>query len=460
MVYVLYMTSPDSIDPVLFERMLQTAASASAIDELCREHGWKVRRGIYSLAVVIWLMIYQRLHGKRTLAAAVQFLARHAEHWQEQPHVGKRVRERRISTRTGGYCQARCKMPTLIASSMCDHIFEQLQMGMREQLPDVPQPVFVIDGTVLLLAHERKLVKAYPPGRNQHGDNHWPMMLLVAFHDVHTGLATRPSWGAMYGPRPVSEQELAREALQRLPADAVVLADGNFGIFAFAYAVQQTQRPMLLRLTAARAQKVLGANGLGPGRHRKVKWEASRWERKEHPDLPEGAVVKGWVVACRNPARQGEILYFFTTLDLKPRRILALYKLRWNIETDLRSLKRTVGLHQVTSKSPAMVEKDVLMAVCAYNVVRAVMYLSASAASLTPRQLSFSTAQDAVMAAWPYLQHAHSQAEWHDELQRLLRVVAQTKLPNRSRKRSYPREIWGRGGHFPFRRSPNKEVRP
>jgi hypothetical protein len=217
---------------------------------------------------------------------------------------------------------------------------------------------------------------------------------------------------------------------------------------------------MLLRLTAARAQKVLGANGLGPGRHRKVKWEASRWERKEHPDLPEGAVVKGWVVACRNPARQGEILYFFTTLDLKPRRILALYKLRWNIETDLRSLKRTVGLHQVTSKSPAMVEKDVLMAVCAYNVVRAVMYLSASAASLTPRQLSFSTAQDAVMAAWPYLQHAHSQAEWHDELQRLLRVVAQTKLPNRSRKRSYPREIWGRGGHFPFRRSPNKEVRP
>jgi hypothetical protein len=313
---------------------------------------------------------------------------------------------------------------------MCDHIFEQLQMGMREQLPDVPQPVFVIDGTVLQLAHERKLVKAYPPGRNQHGDNHWPMMLLVAFHDVHTGLATRPSWGAMYGPRPVSEQELAREALQRLPADAVVLADGNFGIFAFAYAVQQTQRPMLLRLTAARAQKVLGANGLGPGRHRKVKWEASRWERKEHPDLPEGAVVKGWVVACRNPARQGEILYFFTTLDLKPRRILALYKLRWNIETDLRSLKRTVGLHQVTSKSPAMVEKDVLMAVCAYNVVRAVMYLSASAASLTPRQLSFSTAQDAVMAAWPYLQHAHSQAEWHDELQRLLRVVAQTKLPN------------------------------
>ncbi len=459
MVYVLYMTSPNSVDPILFERVLQTVVSASAIDELCQQHNLKVRRGIYSLVVVIWLMIYQRLNGKRTLSAAVQFLAQHAYHWQELPHVGKRVRERRISTRTGGYCQARGKMPTLVASSVCDHIFEQLQVLMREQLPDVPRPVFVVDGTTLRLPHERQLVKAFPPGRNQHGDNHWPTMSLVAFHEVHTGLATQPSWGAMYGRRAVGEQELAGEALQRVPADALVLADGNFGIFVFAYTVQQTQRPMLLRLTAARALKVLGGRGLRPGRRRKVKWEASPWERQAHPGLPAGAVVKGWVVACRNPARQGEILYFFTTLDLKPRRILALYKLRWNIETDLRSLKRTVGLHQVTSKTQAMVEKEVLMAVCAYNVVRAVMYLSASGAGLTPRQLSFSAAQEAVMAAWPYLQRAHTQAEWHDELQRLLQMVAQTKLPQRSGKRSYPREIWGRGGHFPFRRSPNKEVR-
>ena len=453
------MTSPNSIDPVLFERMLQTAASGSAIDELCRAQGYKVRRGIYSPAMVTWLMMYQRLHGKRTLSAAVQFLARQADQWQQQPDACKRVRQRRISTRTGGYCQARCKMPTLIASSVCDHIFEQLQILMRQQLPDVPRPAFVIDGSTFQLRHEPELVKAFPPGHNQHGDNHWPIMLLVAFHDLHTGLATHPSWGPMYGRRAVGEQQLAQEALQRLPADAVVVADGDFGIFAFAYAVQQTQRPVLLRLTAARAGKVLGAKGLRPGRRRKVKWEASRWERKQHPDLPQGALVTGWVVACRNPARQEEILYFFTSLDLKPSRILALYKLRWNIETDLRSLKRTVGLHQVTSKSKAMVEKEVLMAVSAYNVVRAVMYLSARGAGLTPRELSFSAAQDAVMAAWPYLQRAHTQAEWHNELQRLLQVVAQTKLPKRSRQRSYPREIWGRGGHFPFRRSPNKEVR-
>jgi hypothetical protein len=453
------MTSPISIDVSMFERILQTTLSASSINELCRKHNLKVGRGIYSLPVVIWLMLYQRINSKGTLSSAVHFLARQAVHWQQQPEVGKRIREGRISTRTGGYCQARLKMPKLGASSVADHIFEQLQALMRKPLLDVPRPVFVVDGTTLQLAHEPELVKAFPPGRNQHGDNHWPTMLLVVFHDAHTGLATRPSWGPMYGKRAVGEQELAREALQRLPADAIVLADGNFGIFWFAYEVQQTQRQGLLRLTVSRAQKLLGGNNLRPGRRRKTEWTPSAWERKVHPGLPDGAVVKGWVVACRNPARKDEILYFFTTLDVKPKRILALYKLRWNVETDLRSLKRTVDLHRVSSKTKDMVEKEVLMAVSAYNVVRAVLYLSASESGLTPRQLSFSAAQDAVTAAWPYLQRAHDPGEFHEELQRLLQAVAQSKLPERARKRVYSREIWGRGGHFPFRRSPNKKVR-
>jgi putative transposase len=165
------------------------------------------------------------------------------------------------------------------------------------------------------------------------------------------------------------------------------------------------------------------------------------------------------MVACRHPARKEEILYFFTTLDRKPSRILALYKLRWNIETDLRSLKRTLELHEITSKSKNMVEKEVLMAVCAYNVVRAVIYLSAVRAGLAPRQLSFSTVQDAVMAAWPHLQRAHAGAAFHQELERLLRVAALAKLPERRRRRSYPRQVWGRGGRFPSRRSASQEVR-
>ena len=203
------MTSPDSLDLTVLERILHTAASASAIDALCREQHYKARRGIYSLVVVIWLMIYQRLNSKGTLSSAVQFLARQAAHWKGCAEVGKRVREGRISTRTGGYCQARLRLPTLVASSVCEHLFGQLQVLMREQLPEMPRPVFVIDGTTLRLPHRREMV-------------------MVAFHDAQTGLAAQPSWGLMYGKKAISEQDLASDALQRLPADAIVVADIHF----------------------------------------------------------------------------------------------------------------------------------------------------------------------------------------------------------------------------------------
>ncbi len=53
-------------------------------------------------------------------------------------------------------------------------------------------------------------------------------MKIVVFHDVFSELALRPSWGAMFGKNAVSEQALARQSIERLPSNAVVLADRNF----------------------------------------------------------------------------------------------------------------------------------------------------------------------------------------------------------------------------------------
>jgi hypothetical protein len=250
--------------------------------------------------------------------------------------------------------------------------------------------------------------------------------------------------------RPAREA-LAEAALERLPAEAVVLCDGNFGIFAFAYAACRSGRPVILRLTQARAQKILGGL-VREAADRKVVWHASRWDRKAHPELPEGASLAGRVIVCPNPSRPEELLYLFTTLDLAAEEIVSIYKLRWNVETDLRSLKRTVGLHQLNGKSVDMVEKELLLAVAAYNLVRTVMCLAARRANLTPRQLSFSFVQAVVEAALPGLDRATTEEEYQRRMDRMLRYAAQGKLPRRTRDRSYPREVWGRGAHFPNRK--------
>jgi putative transposase len=268
---------------------------------------------------------------------------------------------------------------------------------------------------------------------------------------VFSGLALAPNWGPFYGDGAVSEQSLAEEALERLPPEAMVLADGNFGIFAFAYAVQQSRRPMVLRLTEARAKRILG----GPLREtdQQVIWRISRWDRAAHPQLPEEAEVQGRLIVRPNPSRPGELLILFTSLELPAKEIVEIYRLRWNVETDLRSLKRTLELNQLSSKSADMVEKELLLAVAAYNLVRAVMCLAAQRARIAPRQLSFSFVQAVVDAALPGLDRATTEEEYERRLERMLRYAAQGKHPRRPRTRTYSREVWGKGGQFPRRKN-------
>ena len=58
------------------------------------------------------------------------------------------------------------------------------------------------------MPHSEELVVAYPPTENQHGVSHWPLLRLLAAHDLYTGLATRPEWGPVNGDQAVSEQGL------------------------------------------------------------------------------------------------------------------------------------------------------------------------------------------------------------------------------------------------------------
>ncbi len=441
------MTSSPDVPQLL--RLFQRIAPASFFQQLCEENDYQFRQGIYNLGVVVWLMIWQRLQGNRSLAAAVQYLIQGGA--GELVGDCKRWTEDQISGATGGYCQARQKLPKLIARQVSERLVEQLRTEMQAGWKGLQRPVFVMDGSSLQLKHEPELVKEFCPGRNQHGENHWPVMRIVVCHDVFSGLALQPAWGALYGDGAVSEQALAEQVVERLPEEAVVLGDGNFGIFSFAYAVQQSRRPMILRLTQPRARKLLGSE-LVKDTDRKVVWDASCWDREAHPRLPQQASVEGRLMVCSNPSRPDQLLYLFTTLDVSVEEILSLYKLRWNIETDLRSLKRTVGLHQLSSKSLDMVEKELLLAMAAYNLVRAVMCLAARRANLMPRQLSFSFVQTVVEAALPGLDHAANAEEYRRRLDRMLRYAAQGKLPHRSRRRAYPREVWGRGGHFPARK--------
>ena len=407
-------------------------------------------RGIYSLAVVVWLMMWQRLDGRGTLAAAVQQVVQGGVGDLLPPE--KRVREQRVSGNTGALSRARKRLPLEVVEETCDQIFTQL---MKSVVPATTllERLFLVDGSSMRLAHTALLIEAYPLGSNQHGEAHWPVIRVLVAHHLGSGLAARPCWGPMHGTQAVSEQGLAEQMMDRLPAGAALMADRNFAVFSVAWAAQQHQHGVLFRITEERARKIAGQMLPPAGTERRIEWRPSRDDRRAHPELPADAVVRGRLIVAHVEGEKGERvkLYLFTTLEEERELLVELYRRRWHIELDIRSLKQTLGMHSLSAKTPAMVGKELLLAIAGYNLVRTVQMEAARQANLEPRQLSFSRVQAVVMTALPDLATITDVAAWEMKYQQVLGWAAQGKLPNRTRRRSYPREVWGRGGSFPTR---------
>jgi hypothetical protein len=421
---------------------------AGVIEYLQKQMQIKVRRSIYTAPVVMWLMIVQRLQARGTLADGVDALVAGVA----DPLLSgcERARQKRISRRTGAYSHARQRLPRLLCRQVLTELLTRLRTIMN---PDSVRPAYILDGSSLELEASPGLCKLFPPAENQYGRLHWPVLRIVVLHEAETGLAECPRWGPMYGASAVSEQQLAEQAMKALPPGSIVIGDRNFGIFSIAWQAQQCGLDTVIRLQDHRAYKVAGEPIAREG-ERAVCWNPSPFERRRQRGTAPEATIPGRLISVRVGRGQSkQWLHLFTTLTVKADEVLELYGKRWHIETDLRSLKRTVHMHHIAVRNESMLEKELLMAMAAYNLVRAVMALAAHRHDLSPRQLSFTFVLTVVNSSWPRLQAATDEDDYRRELNRLLDAAVQGKHPNRKNRRSFPRALWGRTRQFPSRRS-------
>jgi len=400
--------------------------------------------------------MWQRLHGAAPLEAAVLDLLQDLPAWF-WPDPCKRVCDWResgkpVSGNTAAYNQARQKMPLLVVRQICDRIFNELMQRMALACSAVPRRAFFLDGSSIRLGFSPAVVKHFPPASNQHGESHWPVMRILVAHDLQTGLAMRPEWGPMYGQNAVSEQQLLKASIDRLPAGATVIGDSNFGVFSLAWTATQKQYPVVFRLTSPRAKHLAGGS-LNDGIDREVVWKPSREDRRSHPDLPPDACVRGRLIVLQVKPDNGAspfLLALFTTLEDSIEEILKLYGQRWNIETDLRTLKSQLRMEQLSCATPEMAAKEIEMGIAAYNLVRAVICLAAQQTGLQPRDFGFTRAARIVESFAPKISSAASAQEAQQHFDRMMYFLQQAKLPRRRRK-PYPRAIWDIRKQYPKR---------
>lgn len=417
--------------------------------QLQRNLGLNVHDGLYTPRVSIWMMLDERLDSGGTVAHSVEQLAE--GRLDGLLSQCKRARSKKISLATGGYCQARLHLPKMLIERTMEELVQTLRRTLQSRLGKGGGNVYVIDGSSIQLQDVR-LADAYPPATNQHRPAHWPLVRMVVVHDVETGLAEKPCWGPQYGPQAVSEQALADRALDALPAGAVVIADRNFGIFATAYACHLRGQDVIVRLTEKRAKALVG-NVYAAEEH-DLQWRPSKFERRKAAHLAEAMVPGRLIVARVGRGKHKQWLYLFTTLKMPAAAVVAWYGKRWNVETDLRSLKQTCRLHRINVRSSDMLDKELLVAVLGYNLVRAVMCLAARVAGVAPRQLSFTRAYHIVHDCYATILNAPTHPAQLNEFERVIALVAQCKLSQRTKRRSYPRRVWNTPHSYPLHRAP------
>jgi len=412
---------------------------------------------VYNTPVVLLLMIIQRLQDEGCLESAVLELpGLPASLW---PVPCKRLQPGgpELSNKTGAYNNARQELPLTTVQQFCGHAFAQLTACTDGSLPVIGRRAFLFDGTTVRTPHTRDLKELYPPTSNQEGESHWPLIKMLVAHDLVTGLGMRPVWGAVNGPAAVSEQRLFEQAVERLPERAVVVADANFGVFSVAHAAVQQNHPVVVRMTVQRAKSLLLQAPLRDGIDRRISWKPTKADRKSHPELPPDACIRGRLIVSQvQPSDYSApfLLCLFTTLEDDKEEIVNIYGQRWNVETDIGTLKGELRLDQLTCKTPQMVHKEIEIAMLSYNLVRAVVYQAAQQAGIAPRRFSFTRVKRLLNFYGPKIAAAKTEQEVEVLVKRMNRQISQALLPKRKKKRkSYPREIWNSSKPFPRRKA-------
>ncbi len=170
---------------------------------------------------------------------------------------------------------------------------------------------------------------------------------------------------------------------------------------------------------------------------------------EQYDSAPETLII-------REPGIKGKVL--ITTLlspkDASKAALKSLYKSRWQIEVDFRSIKTTMGMETLSCKTPEMSEKEIGVYFLAYNLIRLLMAQSALLADIVPRQLSFKHTLQ-LWLAW------NQQGAWidHETNQELLFVlIAQQKIGHRP-GRIEPRAVKRRPKPFALLMKPREKAR-
>ena len=387
---------------------------------------------VFTSSVVLWMLVYQRLKPDASLEAAVKHLLETRPSYLPN---NKRLTENTLSLATGSYSRARSRLPLEVVKWFANEVSNGIVACTEPSLDD--RRYFLVDGTTIALAPEKELQIAFPPSSNQHGEGTWPIALLTVFHELASGCALLPEVGAMYGEKAVSETELCRRGIEKLPENSVVMGDAGFGIFGVAYQSKRLGHDFFLRMKKANFESLRKqATLITQGDHYKTythQWLPTKNNRKTQPELPVEAAVDVYLHEVE--VSEKLTLYLVTSLDHDALTLAELFQRRVDVEIDIRNLKVVLDTENIRAKSVDIFEKELVTSVVAYNLVSQVRSEAAKINNLSPRRMSFKKTWTTLQTF--FLRHMHTEPKkWREAFRLMMFYAIKDKLPKRPKRKA------------------------
>jgi len=341
---------------------------------------------VYSPLVTVWVFLTQVLSADHSCRAAVARLIAHRVCRGERP----------CSAETGAYCQARKRLPESFFSTLARGAGAALEASVDPSWRWKGRRVYLFDGSTVSMPDTPENQNAYPQNTTQQPGIGFPIARIAAFFSLATGAVIELGI-CRYAGKGQGEVTLLRQLWDMLCPGDVLLTDRLMANWTNIFLMQQRGLELVARLNKAnRKADFRRGKRLGKYDHI-VSWRKPSsirsLDRDTYQALPEFITIRECLIPVAQPGFRTKSIVIVTTLldpmQTTPDDLGKLYRARWNVELDLRSLKDTLHVDVLRCKTPELVRKEIWTHILAYNLIRTIMAQAATQHQTEPRSISF-----------------------------------------------------------------------
>jgi len=358
------------------------------------------------------------------------------------------------SLNSGPYCKARARLPLGLVERLGREVGQRLCVQQPRAWRWRGREVKLIDGTTVSMPDTRENQARFPQHREQRAGLGFPLARMVAIVSLSCGAVLEWAIGPCEG-KQTGETALLWQLAPKLRRGEVVIADRYYAGYFMIARLMQLGVDVVIRQHQLRHTDFRRGLRLGTRDH------VVSWVRPQRPAWMDEATYRTMPeTLSMREVRVGGFTLVSSLTDAKQvskQELLALYRSRWHVELDVRSIKTVMQMDILRCKRPSMVDKEIAVHLLAYNLVRSVMAKAAYLAGLLPRQLSFKGALQLLRAFEQNLRHS-PYARLVIRQAHLLAGMAQMKLPYRP-WRVEPRAVKRRPKTYKWLTEPRNVVR-